>query len=195
MKPHIIYIHGANSTPRSFNYIKSQLPDHTFTNIAYDANDPIDELVLAAITSVKQSGHIIAHSLGGVLGAAVSQAHPKLIKSLTTISTPFGGSEAANRFAMLLPFSTFLKNIRPGNPVLRGVVKVGEKVPTLTIITTNGHALFEPNPNDGVVTVESQETFNASRQMRADMNHFEVLQDPTIVAAIKAFMEAHRAEP
>jgi len=74
-------------------------------------------------------------------------------------------------------------------------VKVGEKVPTLTIITTNGHALFEPNPNDGVVTVESQETFNASRQMRADMNHFEVLQDPTIVAAIKAFMEAHRAEP
>lgn len=191
MKPHIIYIHGANSTPRSFNYIKSQLPEHTSTNVVYNANEPIDDLILAAVKSVDQPGHIIAHSLGGVIGAAISQAYPNSIQSLTTISTPFGGSEAANRFAMLLPFSTFLKNIRPGNPILRGVTRTGQKVPTLTIITTSGHAFFEHRPNDGVVTVESQEAFQSSHRVHVDMNHFEVLQDPTIVDTIRNFMEAH----
>jgi triacylglycerol esterase/lipase EstA (alpha/beta hydrolase family) len=181
----ILYIHGANATPDSFNYIKSKLPTHRVSYITYDANDPLESLIELAANAIVEPSHIVAHSLGGVIAVAVSQRYSDKVLSVTTMATPFGGSEAATRASVLLPFSTFLKNIHTHNPTLREIIQIGYTVPTTNIVTTAGSNMFEHRPNDGVVTLDSQRAFNPTRRYEVDTNHFEVLLCPHVIQLIE----------
>lgn len=190
---HIVYIHGANATPHSFNFIKTRLPTHGVTNIRYDAHDPLDEIIAQAeatiLSDVKEPYHIVAHSLGGIVAVALSQRgnNRHMIKSISTLSTPFGGSEAATAASVLMPFNTFIKNINTHNPTLREIIAIGAVVPTMNIITTAGGTMFERRPNDGVVTILSQVAFDGTYMVQVDLNHFEVLLSPTVTDYIERF--------
>lgn len=186
---HTLFIHGANATPHSFNYLKTCMQlEGDVTDITYDAGDRLSTLIDYVCSMIVQPTHIIAHSLGGVLAVAASQRHPELIKSVTTMATPFGGSEAATRASVLLPFNTFLKNIHIMNPTLREIINEGPCVPTFTIVTTAGSNAFEMRPNDGVVTIDSQRAFVGTQTLDAPLNHFEVLLSPTVAHEIKQFV-------
>jgi YD repeat-containing protein len=191
---HIIYIHGANATPKSFSFIKSRLDDHTVTELTYDASDHLQDIINAAVKHVDQPSHIVSHSLGGIIGVALSHLHPKKIQTVTTISTPFGGSEAADHMSMLMPFNVFFRNIRTTSPILRSLNKVGPIVPTLNIITTEGQHVLVSKPNDGVVTIESQKEF-AGYHIEFPFNHFEVLMDQGVAETIKGFISLHTKSP
>ncbi len=188
---HIVYIHGANASPHSFNYIKERLPRHTSTDVVYDAREPLDEIIDLAeatiLSDVDQPYHIVAHSLGGIIAVALSQRSKHMIQSVMTMSTPFGGSEAATAASVLMPFNTFLKNISTRSPTLREIVSTGPVVPTLNIITTAGATMFEHRPNDGVVTIESQQAFIGTSTVQVGLNHFEVLLSPVVVQRIEEF--------
>jgi pimeloyl-ACP methyl ester carboxylesterase len=183
--PRILYIHGANSSPLSFNFIKAKLPEHLGYDVAYDANDHLEDLIELAENHLVDPSHIVAHSLGGIIAVALSHRYPDRVLSVSTLSTPFGGSEAATRASVLFPFNTFLKNIHVLNPTLREIIQTGPKVPTMNVITSSGGTAFEPRPNDGVVTIESQEAFKGHFQYKIDLNHFEVLQSPVVVKLIE----------
>ena len=129
----ILYIHGANASPLSFNYIKSKLPKHYAFDVTYDAHDPLDDLIELAENHLVEPSHIIAHSLGGIIAVALSQRVSDKVLSVSTLATPFGGSEAATTASILLPFNTFLKNINVRNPTLREIIHTGPKVPTMVI--------------------------------------------------------------
>lgn len=190
MKPTIWYIHGANASPTSFNYIKSQLPDHDAVDITYSAYDSIGSTIAQLVKKLKQPVHIIAHSLGGVIGVALSQMKPQLVQSVTTMGTPFGGSEIATRAAVLMPFDPFINNITTFNPVLLAVRQRGAVVPTMTIVTTKGGNTFESAPNDGVVTVASQLALEKPTVViQVPLNHFESLLAPSTIQAITTFHE------
>lgn len=192
---HIWYIHGANATPTSFTYIRTMLPKHEHTNIIYNANDPIDETIERIAGELQYPVHIIAHSLGGIIAVALSQRKPDLVKSVTTISTPFGGSEAATRLALVLPYNPFIKNIHVYNPTLNSVSRIGAVVPMLRIITTAGQNYFEPKPNDGVVTVDSQEDIQGNITTHyQNLNHFEILMCSDTVIHIRDFIRSTLAE-
>jgi pimeloyl-ACP methyl ester carboxylesterase len=186
--PRVLYIHGANSTPLSFNFIKAKLPHHHGYDVAYDANDHLEDLIELAEANLVEPSHIISHSLGGIIGVALSQRCPGKVLSVSTLATPFGGSEAATRASVLLPFSTFLKNIHVMNPTLREIIQKGSKVPTMNIITTHGSNAFESRPNDGVVTIDSQREFKGTLRHEIGLNHFEVLQSPIVVKLIEGFV-------
>lgn len=190
MTPHIIYIHGAHATPTSFNYIKHRLPHHTHTDVVYDANEPLDESIDRALLYVDRPSHIVAHSLGGVIGVALSHAYPELVKSVTTMSTPFGGSEVASQVAMFLPFNTFLKNIHVFSPTLQSITRTRQTVPLMSFVTTAGGNSLQPKPNDGVVTVDSQLAYG-SHHIMVDLNHFEVLLCPSVATQIGHFVLHH----
>lgn len=186
--PTIWYIHGANASPVSFNYIKSQLYDHKAVDLIYSARDPIEDTIAIASDQLKNPVHIIAHSLGGVIAVALSQIKPHLVRSVVTLGTPYGGSEIATRASVLMPFDPFIKNISTFNPTLLYVRSKGAVVPTLTIITNNGINSFESAPNDGVVTVSSQMALeNPTIQVQMSLNHFESLINPNTVDLIKQF--------
>lgn len=185
---HIWYIHGANATPASFTYLKTQFPDHQITDITYDASTPI-EITISRLASALESGvDIVAHSLGGVLGVALAQRYPSKVRSVTTMSTPFGGSETASKLRFLLPFNTFISNVHCHNRTLREVAQSDSYVPTLKFITTAGRNPFELQPNDGVVTVRSQEAFRADIAEYVELNHFEVLLDHVVAGKIRKFI-------
>lgn len=190
MTPHIIYIHGAHASPVSFNYIKKQLPLHTHTDVAYDANEPLADSITRALMYVDQPSHIIAHSLGGVIAVALSHAYPELVKSVTTLSTPFGGSEVASQAAMFMPFNTFLKNIHVFNPTLQTILRTRQVVPLMNFITTAGGTSLQHKANDGVVTVDSQTAYG-SNHIFVDLNHFEVLLSPEVATQIGHFVLHH----
>lgn len=189
---HIVYIHGANATPKSFSYLERTLPEHTSSYVVYDASTKLTDTIQAAAEKIDQPCHIISHSLGGIIGVAVAQyLGGDNIHTITTISTPFGGSETADRMRLVMPFNTFFKNIRTTNPVLKAVRTLGPPVPTLNIITTGGQSPFEPKPNDGVVTVESQLAFNGTHRVQLPYTHFEVLMDNEVSSTIALFMSSY----
>lgn len=190
---HIVYIHGANATPKSFSFIKQNLPKHTHQDFVYDANKKLADTISRAVDTIDTDCHIIAHSLGGVVAcAAAHELKGKHIKSITTISTPFGGSEAADRFRLVMPFSTFFKNIRTSNPILKSIRSKPVPVPTLNIITTGGQSPFEPKKNDGVVTVDSQNALTGPQKVVVPYTHFEVLLDHGVVDIINTFVAKHK---
>ncbi len=191
---HIVYIHGANATPTSFNFIKSLLPAHNMTDVVYNAHEPLDRIVsqveATMLSEVGEPYHIVAHSLGGIIAVALSQRgnNRHMIKSISTMSTPFGGSEVAAAASVLMPFNTFLRNISTHSPTLREIVSIGPVVPTMNIVTTAGGTVFESRPNDGVVTIASQLEFDGTLVLQVELNHFEVLLSPTVAAQIERFV-------
>lgn len=187
----ILYIHGANATPQSFNYIKTQLPRHDVVDVTYSAHDPLEDLIDHAAVSFAEPTHIVAHSLGGIIAVALSQRFTSKVLSVSTLATPFGGSEAATRASILLPFDTFLKNIHVMNPTLREIIHTGPAVPTMNVITTAGSNAFETRPNDGVVTIDSQVAFTGNIQYKVNLNHFEVLLSPATVKLIEGHVWLH----
>jgi pimeloyl-ACP methyl ester carboxylesterase len=189
--PHILYIHGANATPQSFNFIKAQLPKHKSTDVVYNAHDPLDDLIEIAEANMDGPTHIVGHSLGGIIAVALSQRVPDKVLSVSTLATPFGGSEAATRASILMPFDTFLRNINTRNPTLREIIQIGPRVPTMNVITTAGNNAFESRPNDGVVTIDSQVAFTGNIQYKVNLNHFEVLLAPATVNLIEGHVWLH----
>lgn len=190
--PRILYIHGANATPKSFSYIQRNLPSHHAVNFSYDASVDLAETVKRAALEMKEPVHIVSHSLGGIVAVAAAQAVDRgIVKSITTISTPFGGSEAADRMSIVMPFNRFIKNIKTTNPIIRRVVQQGTPAPTLSVITTGGHSPFEPKENDGVVTVESQRALTNNVQVVVPHTHFEVLLDDDVIGIISSFIDVY----
>ena len=189
----VLYIHGANATPKSLSYIRKALPPHTPIEFSYDASHDLSSTIDRVVEHITEPMHIVSHSLGGIIAVAAAHLATKgNVKSITTISTPFGGSEAANRIGIILPFNRFINNIRTTNPVIRGVVKAGTPVPTLSIITTGGYSPFEPKENDGVVTVESQRALTNNTKVIVPYTHFEVLLDDGVAELVSKFIDANR---
>lgn len=184
----IVYVHGANATPTSFTFIKSKMCEHQAIDFKYDANDPLEDSIESLINVIPDQAAIVSHSLGGILAVAASQHLPAQITSVVTMSTPFGGSEMATRMSWLFPFNTFIHNVNTRNSTLREIARAGIAVPTLKIITTEGQSMFESQPNDGVVTIDSQMALKGGIQIRVPLNHFEVLLDERVAQTINNFI-------
>ena len=189
---HIVYIHGANSSPASFNYIKSKLPMHTFTDVAYTNDIPLTDIIDSVYDSLPQGPMcILGHSLGGVIAVALSQINAvrkqKQITKVFTISSPFGGSKAADFLRWLFPTNRLFADIGTMSPVVRAVTAIGAIVPTKNIITCKGQLPLLNGENDGVVSVESQMALCGAEKEKQNLNHFEVLLDDVTVDSIQKY--------
>lgn len=187
----IVYVHGANATPKSFTFIKSTLGKHQAYDFEYDANDPIEGTVNRLVDFIPSGSHVVSHSLGGVISVAASQRIPDKIKSIVSMGSPYGGSEAASRALLFMPFNTFLHNISVHSKLIQTISSSIVNVPLLKIITTAGNYVFETKMNDGVVTVDSQMSLWGGEELIVHLNHFEVLLDQTVANSIKHFIQQH----
>ena len=83
----LVYIHGANATSESFNYIKSKLGNGIDVN--YDSRNGFENNL--ADMQVQLKGHsdlvFIAHSLGGIYSLHLANALPDAVKGAVTLST------------------------------------------------------------------------------------------------------------
>lgn len=198
----IWFIHGANASPTSFAYIRKCLeedPDFnefSLIDISYDCQEKLSEIVkILAVSAPKTRPlYIIGHSLGGVLGVAISQRikHfelPVSIQGIITMASPFGGSESADYLRWMYPHYHLFKSISTQNRMIMDLKSSGAVVPTLSIVTTSGNNPLFPTANDGVVTVSSQRALPKATYIEMPYNHFEILVSKDAIEHIKVFLK------
>lgn len=183
------YVHGANSTCTSFNYIRKFLPAHEAVNYEYGLKSNLDSLSDDLLSKLpRHPVDVISHSLGGVVASIAAQKDPSRFRRIVTISSPFGGSEAADYLKWLYPKIGLYANISTSNRNIMKCVEAGAAVETLSIITTSGNPTLIWQPNDGVVSVDSQNALDGNTKLELAHNHHDVLQADDTVEAIAAFL-------
>lgn len=191
----IVYIHGANATNHSFNFIAPNI-NAPAAYVSYDAHTPLRDIIAEAAEAIKAIGpcHVVAHSMGGIIALGALQHFPTPVHSLTTMSTPFGGVESASTISLMLPFNQFFQNIKPANQLLSTIRRQGSPVPMLNIVTNGGGSGLMNEANDGVVTVRSQRSILVGPSVEhvlVGLNHFEVLLSNDILTTINEFITTH----
>lgn len=194
----IVYIHGANSTSRSFNYIQQRLPDHEILNLEYDVNVPFLQNKQVMADMIKQTfGRkkicVVGHSLGGLFAVRLMNEN-KNVERAFVMSAPFGGSKFINYISWLCPGYQLFKDISTSSDVIKYFKITKQTKPIMQVITTGGGNPFLGEPNDGTVTVSSQKAIGGAVFTESSRNHFEVLLDDKTVSLMKQYMLCHDKE-
>ena len=181
----LVYIHGANATSESFNYIKSKLG--TGVDLNYDSRNGFENNLKDMQSTLSSYTNIVfvAHSLGGIYSLHLANAMPESIKGAVTLSTPYGGAEVADYAQYFLPFSRLMRDIGPASWVMKQASKIKIQHPWTNIVTVKGQSPFMHEPNDGVVTIASQKHHEDMELVEVDYNHYEVVLSDVVVKLIK----------
>ena len=181
----LVYIHGANATSESFNYIRSKLGDGV--DINYDSRNGFEnnlkdmQLTLSTYTDIV----FIAHSLGGIYSLHLANTMPMSVKGAVTLSTPYGGAEVADYAQYFLPFSRLMRDIGPSSWVMKQASRIKIQHPWTNIVTVKGQSPFMAEHNDGVVTIASQRHHDDMELIEVDYNHYEVVLAEPVIKIIK----------
>ena len=181
----LVYIHGANATSESFNYIKSKLGNGIDVN--YDSRNGFENNLRDMQTALQDCNDMmfIAHSLGGIYSLHLANNMPMSVKGAVTLSTPYGGAEVADYAKYFLPFSRLMRDIGPSSWVMKQSDKIKIQHPWTNIVTVRGQSPFMHEPNDGVVTIASQKHHEDMELVEVDYNHYEVVLAEPVIKIIK----------
>ena len=181
----LVYIHGANATSESFNYIKSKLGSGI--DIDYDSRNGFENNLNDMQSTLKDCNNIVfvAHSLGGIYSLHLANTMPMSVKGAVTLSTPYGGAEVADYAQYFLPFSRLMRDIGPSSWAMRQANKIKIQHPWTNVVTVKGQSPFMVEPNDGVVTISSMRHHADMELVDVDYNHYEVVLSDQIVNIIQ----------
>lgn len=181
----LVYIHGANATSESFNYIKSKLGEGI--DINYDSRNGFENNLKNMRAELDGHNNLvfIAHSLGGIYSLHLANDIPTAVKGAVTLSTPYGGAAVADYAQYFLPFSRLMRDIGPSSWVMKQANKIKIQHPWTNIVTVKGQSPFMAEANDGVVTISSQKHHADMELVEVDYNHYEVVLSDEVVKLIK----------
>lgn len=185
---HIAFIHGHRSSANSFNFISSKLQAYQQIFIEYDSEKGFDANHRTMLQQLDGIDDIffVAHSLGGLHALHLADELQSRVLGAVTISTPYGGSEAAEVLLYMMPFNKVFQDIHPrSTPVVRSR-QFTLSCPWTNIVSLKGHSPLMVAANDGVVTLASMRHREDIRLVEVESNHFEVLQHEATVATIKS---------
>lgn len=174
--PHVVWIHGANATSRSFNFIRSHLPEIESTLIDYSSSNTFFDNLDLMIEKIKQVGPVflVGHSLGGMYALHLT-THVNVIGGIS-ISTPFRGSRTADWARFLVPRHQLFKDVGRFSKPTTDAADIYPEVPWTQIVTTAGNVPWHEGQNDGVVTIESMEYLSDRMNLvHLPVNHYEVM--------------------
>ncbi len=189
----ILYIHGANATELTFEFIRQNLPTHTGLCANYSVNTPIVENIqniekFCKDEYGKKPFSIIAHSMGGLIALKLIHGKKLNIEKLITLATPFNGHKFAEFLKWVFPGYRLYDDISPSSDFIKEIQKMRFDIPIQSIVSINGHNPVFRQPNDGVVTIESQLTFKDAEFFEIDLCHFEILLSKDVVTKIQEFI-------
>jgi len=142
----LVYIHGANATSESFNYIKSKLG--TGLDINYDSRNGFENNLKDMQSTLQNYRNLVfvAHSLGGIYALHLANTMPEVVKGAVTLSTPYGGAEVADYAQYFLPFSRLMRDIGPSSWVMKQASRIKIQHPWTNIVTVRGKARLCMSP-------------------------------------------------
>lgn len=181
----LVYIHGANATSESFNYIKSKLGSGL--DINYDSRNGFENNLkdMQLALDGRKDLIFVAHSLGGIYSLHLANTMPEAVKGAVTLSTPYGGAEVADYAQYFLPFSRLMRDIGPSSWVMKQASRIKIQHPWTNIVTVKGQSPFMHEANDGVVTIASQKHHADMELIEVDCNHYEVVLSDIVVGLIQ----------
>jgi pimeloyl-ACP methyl ester carboxylesterase len=163
----VIWIHGANQTSLSFQYLRQQTEFTKEIFVNYSSMNRFSDNLQMITEEVQGRGphFVIGHSLGGLYALHLTQ-YIRVLGGVS-ISTPFAGSSTADWAKYIVPNYPLFRDIgRKADPV-RQAQEIKLDIPWTQIVSLDGQVPYHGGPNDGVVTIDSMKS-------RKDMEHIEV---------------------
>jgi pimeloyl-ACP methyl ester carboxylesterase len=181
--PMLVFVHGAFSSKRAFNFYKIIFDEYQQLFFEYDWNVSTRAVGKQLADFIEQNSNgreviIIAHSLGGNVAIHAANRKPTNLIGVITIGSPLGGSLTAS---WLAPISReqVLKHILPTSPEIYTLQNHAPSVPVYGIVTTiaKGPSLLIPpgGAHDGVVSVASQTSLSYVHYFEIANGHVDVL--------------------
>ncbi|MBC8737054.1 hypothetical protein F6X40_09555 [Paraburkholderia sp. UCT31] len=200
----VVFVHGANASPRDFLDIAGRL-DHTRQQawfVYYASGNPVaysgQRLAYDIVKLARENGishiRVVAHSLGGLVAWHIVKTveDALTVDNFVTIATPFDGNWAAPWGTYLAPHpAASWHDLTPGSDTLQAMWKDKLKAPhTLVYVTTVADDL---NASDGTISRESQLEpaieQSAAHVVKLVGTHVAVLHDPQDVAVIASLID------
>lgn len=188
----IVYIHGANASPRSFRYIQKNLPDHIPLDISYNIDTPLIENINTIENEIRSKVgdakfHFVCHSLGGVIAVGLHHKFENLDKTFS-MSAPFGGSKFIEYLRWICPRYRLFADLKTSSPVIKAVQKTEIIKPFIQVVTSGGANPLFGEPNDGTISVSSQLALKGPVYLHYELHHFEVLLSDDVITKIYDFL-------
>lgn len=184
------YIHGAHSSPRSFAWLKDNLPKHQQYDVEYGHTRSVMKVVdflAERVSHERKPITLIGHSLGGLIALNLSHRVPGHINKVVTIASPLGGVSAASVLRWIVPVPLIV-DVHPSSQLVSQIRFRPPPVPTLSLVATAGTSPLFGGPNDGVVTIASQTCIEGPTYVSVSSNHFEILLSENTAKSIVAFV-------
>jgi esterase/lipase len=188
----IIAIHGAFSSPSSFNHLKSNLAHHEWTCLDYSTRSHgIEKIIREFENDLSSPCFIIGHSLGGIIAANLS-VHSN-VRGIITLASPINGVVMNPLMQWMLLKNNFVHEITPSSYAIRQTQNIlnYQMKPAFHLVTTKGFNPFMAEENDGVITTRSQ-IHATNLNIEIPTNHHEILQHGDTVATIDHILKKYR---
>lgn len=211
-KQPVLFVHGINDTPRTWQPLLEQLDRSRFQPLLYyyPGSMPLEYsayLLTEAVTAlcVREGGltlPVVAHSMGGL----VARRYLQMVSQrrcapqspwLVTLSTPWAGHRGAQLAVEKSPIiAPVWRDMAPGSDFLGKLVS--RPLPSGTahhLLATDGNGkLIMGEPNDGVVTLASQLLpeirVSAASVTEVHVGHMAIIRDEQTVALLTRLLAA-----
>jgi len=179
--PHYVFIHGANSSSDSFNYIISNIKPKNSTIIDYDSANgffPNLEMMANKIPKDKKI-FLVSHSLGGIYSVHLTNIFN--VVGAVSISTPYSGSSLADWARFMIPNYQLFRDVGTKSQPIITAQDIKITIPWIQLVSTKGRVPWMVPDNDGVVTIQSQKSRTDMTHIPLPYNHYDIMCSPEVV--------------
>jgi len=172
----VIWIHGANQSGLSFQYLRSLTRFKKELVVEYDTLDKFHnnlEILSKEIHKAKGPYFIIGHSLGGLYALHLTKYLD--IAGAVSISTPFAGSWTADWARFFVPTYQLFRDVGRRSIPIKEAQDIELKVDWTQIVSTKGNVPYHGGQNDGVCTIKSMKSRKDMELIEVSHTHFEVM--------------------
>lgn len=180
----IVCIHGAWSSPVSFNHLSSRVRG-SWVRCSYDPGEKLPAVISRIYDSCDRPCVVIGHSLGGIVALNLHD-NPNVL-GIATMASPLAGLQLTY-LAKFLSRSDLICDAASDGRLMRDTKSRTYTKPVLHLVSTRGFNPFIYEDNDGVVPLRSQRDWHCGEVMDIDANHYEILQHPDAIAGISRFI-------
>ena len=172
----VIWIHGANQSGLSFQYLRSLTRFKNELVVEYDTSNKFFnnlEMLSKKIAQVRGPYFVIGHSLGGLYALHLTK-HVD-VAGAVSISTPFAGSWTADWARFFVPTYQLFRDVGRRSIPVKESQGINLKVEWTQIVSTKGNVPYHGGQNDGVCTIKSMKSRKDMELIEVPHTHFEVM--------------------
>jgi len=181
----VIWIHGANQSGLSFQYLRSLTRFKNELVVEYDTSHKFKDnlrLLSNEIHKVKGPYFLIGHSLGGLYALHLTK-HVD-VTGAVSISTPFAGSWTADWARFFVPTYQLFRDVGRRSIPIKESQNIKLTVDWTQIVSTKGNVPYHGGQNDGVCTIKSMKSRKDMELIEVPHTHFEVMCSDLVVEII-----------